>query len=113
MAPIVVKSYEVYSETSLGSSLINAFDQFISENKVDPELAVKIVKHFDRIFAEVIKANEQGAIKFEALEHSFFSYRSREETWTLSLEKIEIKLEGGAKLNADIIEIVVTPSDAS
>ena len=92
---------------------MNAFDRFISENKVDPELAVKILKHFDRIFAELIKASAQGAISFEKLEHSYFSYRSREETWTLSLEKVEIKLEDGAKLHADMIEIVVTPSDAS
>lgn len=110
MASTVSSPFEVDQQTCIGSSLMNAFNEFISEKKVKPELAVKIVRHFDRIFAEIIKANAKGTISFKAFEHSHFTYRSREETWTLSLEKVEIKLEDGEKLHAEKVQIAMTSS---
>ena len=49
MAQNQAVSFDLYRESSLGKVLIDALDELCNENKLPVDLAVKILKEFDKV----------------------------------------------------------------
>ncbi|KAI6904316.1 hypothetical protein KC318_g15545, partial [Hortaea werneckii] len=46
--------YELYRGTSIGLALADALDDLISSRRIEPQLAMRIMSHFDARIAEVL-----------------------------------------------------------
>lgn len=42
-------SYELYRQTKIGESLVEALDELVSEDKLPPEMAMKVLEQFDKV----------------------------------------------------------------
>lgn len=49
--------YELYRRSTIGVTLADALDTLISDEKIQPQLANRILNNFDRIIAENLKMN--------------------------------------------------------
>ena len=47
--------YELYRRSTIGVTLTDALDTLISDEKIQPQLANRILNNFDRIIAENLK----------------------------------------------------------
>jgi transcription initiation factor TFIIA small subunit len=53
------------THTSIGAAMTDALDQFISEGKMAPQVAIKMLQHFDRIVAEVLAEKVKSRLSFK------------------------------------------------
>lgn len=42
-------SYELYRQTKIGESLVEALDELVSEEKIPPDMAMKVLEQFDKV----------------------------------------------------------------
>lgn len=42
-------SYELYRQTKIGESLVEALDELVSEEKLPPDMAMKVLEQFDKV----------------------------------------------------------------
>jgi len=57
--------YELYRRSSIGSALVDALDSFIAERRLEPQIAIKMLEHFDRIMAEVLNDKVKARLSFK------------------------------------------------
>lgn len=60
-----VEHWQHYRSSSLGKSMIDALDTFVTADKIQPQIAVKLLSHFDRIVAEVLKEKVRHKMTFK------------------------------------------------
>lgn len=51
--------------TSIGASLTDALDQFITEGRMEPQVALKVLATFDRVVAEVLAEKVKARMNFK------------------------------------------------
>ena len=69
--------HELYREhTSVGQTLMETLNELISENRIAPEVARKVVSKFDECFAKTLEKDVITKIKFKG-------------TWTLLYKQID------------------------
>jgi hypothetical protein len=51
--------------TSIGSALTDALDAFITDGRMEPQVALKVLATFDRVVAEVLAANVKARMSFK------------------------------------------------
>ncbi len=51
--------------TSIGQALTDTLDDLISDNRIQPQLAIKILYHFDRIMTEVLADKVKARLSFK------------------------------------------------
>ncbi|KAI0438748.1 transcription initiation factor iia small chain [Xylaria telfairii] len=96
--------YELYRRSSIGGALTDTLDDLITQNNIDPQLAMKVLANFDRAIAEVLQEKVRSRLTFKA---SLDTYRFCDEVWTFQLKNVAFKMEnGGALVNADRVKIV-------
>ena len=89
---------------SLGVTLIKTLDELIQEAKLDPQLAMKILYHFDRVMAETLNDKGKARLTFKG---SLDTYRFCDEVWTFLIKRVTFKMENGSQsVTADKIKIV-------
>lgn len=84
--------YELYRRSSIGSALADALDTLISDEKIQPQLAMRILGNFDRIVSEILKA-ERGMCKAKiTFKGDLHTYRFCDDVWTFIIKNVMIKM---------------------
>ncbi|RCK59040.1 Transcription initiation factor IIA subunit 2 [Candida viswanathii] len=100
--------YELYRRSTIGVTLTDALDTLISDEKIQPQLANRILNNFDRIIAENLK-NENNLAKSKLVfKGDLDTYRFCDDVWTFIIKNVIIKLndvskdsEGGSSKDKD------------
>ncbi|KKY22999.1 putative transcription initiation factor iia small chain [Phaeomoniella chlamydospora] len=95
--------YELYRGSSIGAALIDTVDDLINEGAIEPQLAMKVVSHFDRIIAEVLAERVKARLNFKG---HLDTYRFCDDVWTFLIKDVNFKLDGGQSFTAERIKIV-------
>ncbi|KAI1396227.1 transcription initiation factor IIA gamma chain [Hypoxylon fuscum] len=104
MAATSQNFYELYRRSSVGSALTDTLDDLITEHRIDPQLAMKILANFDRAITEVLQEKVKARLTFKG---SLDTYRFCDEVWTFQLKNVTFKMEnGGQVVSADKVKIV-------
>ena len=84
--------YELYRRSTIGVTLMDALDTLISDEKIQPQLANRILINFDRIIAENLK-NENIVGKSKLIfKGDLDTYRFCDDVWTFIIKNVIIKL---------------------
>ncbi|CAX42039.1 transcription initiation factor IIA (TFIIA) small subunit, putative [Candida dubliniensis CD36] len=91
--------YELYRRSTIGVTLMDALDTLISDEKIQPQLANRILINFDRIIAENLK-NENIVGKSKLIfKGDLDTYRFCDDVWTFIIKNVIIKLNDVSKDN--------------
>ncbi|KAE9962867.1 Transcription initiation factor IIA small chain (TFIIA 13.5 kDa subunit) [Venturia inaequalis] len=103
MATNKTEYYELYRRSSLGNAFTDALDNFVTEGKMSPQVAIKMLQHFDRIVSEVLAEKVKARLSFKG---HLDTYRFCDEVWTFIIKDINFKLDNAVNLHSDRIKIV-------
>ncbi|KAI5970479.1 toa2 [Candida margitis] len=84
--------YELYRRSTIGVTLADALDTLISDEKIQPQLANRILNNFDRIIAENLK-NESNIAKSKlTFKGDLDTYRFCDDVWTFIIKNVLVKM---------------------
>ncbi|CEJ80383.1 Putative Transcription initiation factor IIA subunit 2 [[Torrubiella] hemipterigena] len=95
--------YELYRNSSIGLALTDTLDDLISDSRINPQLAMKILSNFDQAITEALQKNVRSRLQFKG---SLDTYRLCDEVWTFLIKNVTFKLDGGQTVQADKVKIV-------
>ncbi|RPB05951.1 transcription initiation factor iia small chain [Choiromyces venosus 120613-1] len=97
--------YELYRRSSIGTALTDALDDLISEGRIAPQLAMKILSNFDRGITEILADKVNANLTFKG---HLDTYRFCDEVWTFLIKDVTFKFQQGQNPNvtADKVKIV-------
>jgi len=95
--------YELYRTSSIGTALTDTLDDLISSNQIEPQLAMKIIAHFDKAFIETIADRVKSRLSFKG---HLDTYRFCDDVWTFSVKDVNFKLDNQTTIHADKVKIV-------
>lgn len=85
-------------------ALTDTLDDLISDQRIDPQLAMKILANFDRAITEVLQEKVRARLTFKG---SLDTYRFCDEVWTFLLKDVTFKMDGGQQtVTAQKVKIV-------
>lgn len=97
------KYYELYRRSSLGGALTDTLDSLITERRIEPQLAMKILVNFDKAVAEVLADKVKARLTFKG---HLDTYRFCDEVWTFIIKDINFKLDNTNTIQAEKVKIV-------
>ncbi|KAF2009901.1 transcription initiation factor IIA gamma chain [Aaosphaeria arxii CBS 175.79] len=97
------KYYELYRRSSLGGALTDTLDNLITERRIEPQLAMKILANFDKAVAEVLADKVKSRLTFKG---HLDTYRFCDDVWTFIIKDINFKLDNTNTIHADRVKIV-------
>ncbi|ATY63947.1 transcription initiation factor iia small chain [Cordyceps militaris] len=96
--------YELYRRSSIGLALTDTLDDLISESRIHPQLAMKILGNFDQAITEALQKNVRCRLQFKG---SLDTYRLCDEVWTFLIKNVTFKMDNGSHtVQADKVKIV-------
>ncbi|KAK5017715.1 Transcription initiation factor IIA subunit 2 [Cryomyces antarcticus] len=96
--------YELYRRSSIGIALSDTLDDMISSRRIEPQLALRIMQHFDKAFTEVVAEKVKQRMSFKG---HLDTYRFCDEVWTFIIKDINFKLDNNSNtVHADRVKIV-------
>jgi transcription initiation factor TFIIA small subunit len=96
--------YELYRRSSIGLALTDTLDDLISDERIHPQLAMRILSNFDQAMTETLQKNVKARLQFKG---SLDTYRFCDEVWTFLLKNVSFKLDGSNNtIQAEKIKIV-------
>ncbi|ODV86460.1 hypothetical protein CANARDRAFT_6930 [[Candida] arabinofermentans NRRL YB-2248] len=98
--------YEFYRRSTVGTSLADALDALIVDQRIQPQLAMKVLANFDRITSEHLK-EVKSKLTFKGHLHT---YRFCDDVWTFVIKDVNVKFEDGETANVDRFKIVACNS---
>ncbi|KAK9436854.1 transcription initiation factor IIA small subunit [Metarhizium brunneum] len=100
--------YELYRRSSIGLALTDTLDDLISEERINPQLAMKILGNFDQAITEALQKNVKSRLQFKG---SLDTYRFCDEVWTFLIKNVTFKMDNGSQsVQADKVKIHMQPS---
>lgn len=60
---------------SIGATLTDTLDDLITDTRIDPQLAMKILANFDRAIADVLQEKVKSRLTFKVRRRRFLSSR--------------------------------------
>lgn len=99
--------YELYRRTSIGTALTEALDQLISDSQLEPQLARRLLSHFDRVMMDELRDTVRARLH---LKGHLKTYRCCDDVWRFVVTDIVFKMDDGDIVNADKIKIVACSS---
>ena len=118
----IVKHSPWLTHCSIGSALTDALDNFITDGRMEPQVALKVLATFDRVVAEVLAEKVKARLSFkvhrqrdhaaifakltECLQGHLDTYRFCDEVWTFIIKDINFKLDNAQNVHSDKIKIV-------
>ncbi|CZR64957.1 probable TFIIA subunit [transcription initiation factor] [Phialocephala subalpina] len=104
MATQAQSFYELYRRSSIGMALTDTLDDLISERRIEPQLAMKILANFDRSITEVLAEKVKARLTFKG---HLDTYRFCDEVWTFLIKDVTFKMENSSQtVQADKVKIV-------
>ncbi|PSS16610.1 hypothetical protein M430DRAFT_19589 [Amorphotheca resinae ATCC 22711] len=96
--------YELYRRSSIGMALTDTLDDLISERRIEPQLAMKILANFDRSITEVLADKVKARLTFKG---HLDTYRFCDEVWTFLIKDVTFKMDNSSQtVVADKVKIV-------
>ncbi|SPN99574.1 probable TFIIA subunit [transcription initiation factor] [Cephalotrichum gorgonifer] len=96
--------YELYRRSSLGMALTDTLDDLISDERINPQLAMKILGTFDQAITEALQKQVKARLTFKG---SLDTYRFCDEVWTFLIRNVVFKMDGSSQtVSADKVKIV-------
>ncbi|KAK3988524.1 transcription initiation factor IIA, gamma subunit-domain-containing protein [Cladorrhinum sp. PSN332] len=96
--------YDLYRHGSLGTALTDALDDLIGDERIDPQLAMKVLTQYDRVMAETLQEKVKARLTFKG---SLDTYRFCDEVWTFLIRNVTLKLDNNSQqVVADKVKIV-------
>ncbi|KAK4187101.1 transcription initiation factor IIA, gamma subunit-domain-containing protein [Podospora australis] len=96
--------YDLYRHGSLGVTLTDALDDLIGDERIDPQLAMKVLTQFDRVVAETLQEKVKARLTFKG---SLDTYRFCDEVWTFLIRNVTFKMDNNSStVVADKVKIV-------
>lgn len=83
-------NYELYRRSTLGMTLTEALDELIQSQQLSPQLAIKVLMHFDSCMAEALS---QRLRTRATLKGHMNTYRFCDDVWTFDLDAATIRLD--------------------
>jgi hypothetical protein len=68
---MVQEGSEIYRFTSIGLTLVDTLDDMVNEQRIEPQLAMKVVARFDRAVAEVLADKVKARLTFKVSHFPF------------------------------------------
>lgn len=96
--------YELYRRATIGTTLTDALDQLISDQKIQPQLAMTTLTNFDRIISELLKPEQAIAKSKLTFKGDLSTYRFCDDVWTFIIKNVMVKLNDAN--NADLSDEV-------
>ncbi|KFY34098.1 hypothetical protein V494_07060 [Pseudogymnoascus sp. VKM F-4513 (FW-928)] len=93
--------YELYRRSSVGRTLMDTLDELIGERRIEPQLAMKILSHFDRSITEVLQDKVKARMTFKG---HLDTYRFCDEVWTFLIKDVTFKMDN-TSVHADKVKI--------
>ncbi|KAH9218111.1 transcription initiation factor IIA, gamma subunit-domain-containing protein [Leptodontidium sp. 2 PMI_412] len=85
-------------------ALTDTLDDLISERRIEPQLAMKILANFDRSITEVLADKVKARLTFKG---HLDTYRFCDEVWTFLIKDVTFKMENSSQtVQADKVKIV-------
>lgn len=81
-------SYQLYRQSKLGDCLVEALDDLITNEKITPPLAMKILAEFDQSICHGLEAEVQAKTTFKGRLHT---YRFCDNVWTFVVNDASFK----------------------
>ncbi|OAA37440.1 Transcription initiation factor IIA, gamma subunit [Metarhizium rileyi] len=107
--------YELYRRSryttsqDIGLALTDTLDDLISEERINPQLAMKILGNFDQAITEALQKNVKSRLQFKGTtrQGSLDTYRFCDEVWTFLIKNVTFKMDNGSQsVQADKVKIV-------
>ncbi|KAI9842416.1 MAG: Transcription initiation factor IIA small chain (TFIIA 13.5 kDa subunit) [Sclerophora amabilis] len=95
--------YELYRRSSIGLALTDTLDDLITERRIEPQLAIKILGHFDRCITDILAEKVKARLTFKG---HLDTYRFCDEVWTFLIKDVNFKLENTNTVQAEKVKIV-------
>ncbi len=92
---------------SIGTSLTDALDSLITDERIQPQLAMKILKNFDKVVSDALREKVRAKMTFKGHLHT---YRFCDDVWTFIVKDVDFKLDGGELVRAHKVKIVACNS---
>ncbi|POS88305.1 transcription initiation factor IIA [Erysiphe pulchra] len=85
-------------------ALTDTLDDLISDRRIEPQLAMKILANFDRSITEVLADKVKARLTFKG---HLDTYRFCDEVWTFLIKDVSFKMENSSQVvQADKVKIV-------
>ncbi|KAL8801592.1 MAG: hypothetical protein Q9200_006896 [Gallowayella weberi] len=97
------QAYELYRQSSIGTTLIDSIDELVHLGRIEPQLAMKILHSFDKIVTDVLADKVKARLTFKG---HLDTYRFCDEVWTFLIKDVNFKLENQVPIQAEKIKIV-------
>lgn len=100
--------YELYRRSTIGVALTDALDTLISDQKIQPQLAMTILNNFDRIISDNLKSEAGTAKSRLTFKGDLDTYRFCDDVWTFIIKNVLIKMndvsavEGSNSIDSEI-----------
>jgi hypothetical protein len=59
--------------SSIGTALTDALDNFITDGRMEPQVALKVLATFDRVVAEVLAEKVKARLNFKVLTSAIYT----------------------------------------
>ncbi|KAH9822696.1 transcription initiation factor IIA, gamma subunit, helical domain-containing protein [Melampsora americana] len=87
--------FELYRRSSVGLALTDALDELIQSGHINPQLALTVLKQFDKSASQVLSTQLRSKCQIKG---HLSTYRLCDEVWTFLLHDSIFKLEGGEQV---------------
>ncbi|CAH7688425.1 transcription initiation factor IIA, gamma subunit, helical domain-containing protein [Phakopsora pachyrhizi] len=84
--------FELYRRSSVGLALTDALDELIQSGHINPQLALTVLKQFDKSASQVLATQLRSKCQIKG---HLSTYRLCDEVWTFLLRDSTFKIEGG------------------
>jgi transcription initiation factor TFIIA small subunit len=91
------------TKDSLGGALTDTLDSLITERRIEPQLAMKILINFDKAVADGLSDKVKSRLSFKG---HLDTYRFCDDVWTFIIKDINFKLDNSNTVHADRVKIV-------
>jgi len=91
--------YELYRRSTLGMTLTDSLDEMVTNGKLTPTIAMKVLAQFDKCMNEALK-NVKTKTTFKG---DLYSYRFCDNVWTFVLNNVTIDSVGSGGHKESII----------
>jgi transcription initiation factor TFIIA small subunit len=97
-------SYQLYRSTTLGHTLQESLDELIEMGQISPQLALKVLLHFDKAVNTALAQRVKSKISFKG---KLNTYSFCDNVWTFVLNNVEFREAPVAELaKVDKVKIV-------
>jgi transcription initiation factor TFIIA small subunit len=93
--------YELYRRSTIGVTLTDALDTLISDQKIQPQLAMRILNNFDRIISDNLKLEGNTAKSRLTFKGDLDTYRFCDDVWTFIVKNVLIKMSDVSAVGRD------------